>query len=144
MYIFFRWKKTEENEYTGVFANRVWILSQDEDFLLYKVVERESGLDENICKENDSRNGKCSNDVIDDKETELNSKDKECEHLLSQYFRLEIPLQDYYEQWAKSDPHFKIAASKFYGVRIMDQDPLENLFSFICSSNNHISRQVVL
>lgn len=26
------------------------------------------------------------------------------------------------------------------GIRVLDQDPLENLLSFICSSNNNVQR----
>jgi len=31
-------------------------------------------------------------------------------------------------------------APKFMGVRMLRQDPWENLISFICSTNNNISR----
>ena len=60
--------------------------------------------------------------------------------LLRKYFRLDESLKDHYAQWSEKDPHFRKAAEKFQGVRILDQDPVENVFSFICSSNNNISR----
>lgn len=44
-------------------------------------------------------------------------------------------------QWSEKDPHFKkIAATDFHGIRILRQDPWENLCSFICSTNNNIKR----
>ena len=45
-----------------------------------------------------------------------------------------------YHTWASADPLFAEVADKYPGVRILRQDPVENVFSFICSANNHISR----
>ncbi|KAL4246100.1 type-1 OGG1 family protein [Abortiporus biennis] len=56
------------------------------------------------------------------------------------YFQLDIDLQSLYEQWAKSDPVFHNLKDRFQGVRILRQDPFECLLSFICSSNNNITR----
>ncbi|CAH1116988.1 unnamed protein product [Phaedon cochleariae] len=113
----FRWKKCIEGiqeQWIGVFANRVWILTQEPDCILYKVYEP-------VCK--------C------DLESESFYN-----NLLRQYFQLDLNLEQYYAEWSKNDPFFKDAAKQFYGIRILKQDVTENIFSFICSSNNHISR----
>lgn len=61
--------------------------------------------------------------------------------LLRDYFRLDsTDLEKCYAEWSAKDPFFKRAAEQFYGIRILKQDVTENLFSFICSQNNHISR----
>ena len=49
-------------------------------------------------------------------------------------------LEVLYQTWAAADPLFAEVAEKYPGVRILRQDPVENVFSFICSANNHISR----
>ncbi|SCV02634.1 LAMI_0H01376g1_1 [Lachancea mirantina] len=55
------------------------------------------------------------------------------------YFRLEVPLLDLFaKDWALRDSRLKSKAP--LGVRILAQDPWETLVSFICSSNNNISR----
>jgi N-glycosylase/DNA lyase len=59
--------------------------------------------------------------------------------LLKRYFRLETCLKDLYKQWS-SDKNFKRKAESVIGLRLLDQDSTENIFSFICSSNNNISR----
>lgn len=69
------------------------------------------------------------------------SKEIEYEKELRNYFQLDlINLEDYYTKWSARDVYFKKAAEQFYGIRILQQDPTENIFSFICSQNNHISR----
>lgn len=59
---------------------------------------------------------------------------------LSDYFYLHLSLNDLYQQWAESDPIFKQKALHLKGIRMLRIDPVENLFSFICSSNNNIPR----
>lgn len=60
--------------------------------------------------------------------------------LLRSYFRLDIDLEKYYKEWSTAHIHFREEATRFYAIRVLDQEPVENLFSFICSQNNHISR----
>lgn len=78
-------------------------------------------------------------------ENEINVEDTNCsenedERLLHDYLRLDVSLDEMYSQWSENDPKFKEIASKFQGVRMLKQDPKENIFSFICSSNNNITR----
>lgn len=60
--------------------------------------------------------------------------------LLHNYFALSHSLTALYKQWASSDPNFARRAPAFTGIRILNQDAWETLISFICSSNNNISR----
>lgn len=107
-----RWRKAKEpDRWIGVFGNRVWILEQKDDHILYQVLPEEKS----------------------DLETDH-------EKLLRDYFQLDYDLRDLYEDWSGKDPNFKKAAQQFYGIRILKQDPVENIFSFICSSNNNIAR----
>ena len=46
-------------------------------------------------------------------------------------------LSDY---WASRDERYAAVRPYIPGARMLRQDPVECLFSFICSSNNHISR----
>lgn len=67
---------------------------------------------------------------------------EECSSLgsfLKRYFRLEVPLSELYEnQWLPRDSRFE--KKRPHGIRILSQDPWETLLSYICSSNNNISR----
>ncbi|XP_060536663.1 N-glycosylase/DNA lyase isoform X2 [Cylas formicarius] len=111
-----RWKqyfKDDKEQWIGVFSKRVWILQQQDSCILYKVFE---------------------NDL------EVRQSEEFYNKLLLKYFQLDLNLQDYYDHWGKQDPYFKDAAKRFYGIRILNQDVVENIFSFICSQNNHISR----
>lgn len=91
----------------------MWELYQENDYIFYNVWEKNSEVIENEAHYNE---------------------------LLSNYFQLNLNLNEYYTEWAKNDPFFKDAAQQFYGIRILKQDPVENIFSFICSSNNNIAR----
>ena len=42
--------------------------------------------------------------------------------------------------WAQEDRRYGQVAPYIYGARVLRQHPVECLFEFICSSNNHISR----
>ncbi|EIW60108.1 DNA glycosylase [Trametes versicolor FP-101664 SS1] len=56
------------------------------------------------------------------------------------YFQLDVDLKELYAQWSAADPVFHRLQDRFEGIRMLRQDPFENLMSFICSSNNNISR----
>jgi len=60
--------------------------------------------------------------------------------MLHRYFSLSQSVSKMYEQWAASDANFARRATAFTGIRILNQDAWETLVSFICSSNNNISR----
>lgn len=62
------------------------------------------------------------------------------ESLLHSYFRLHVDLTRHYAEWSTAHNHFKTEAGQFYAIRQLNQEPVENLFSFICSQNNNISR----
>ncbi|XP_038628968.1 N-glycosylase/DNA lyase [Tachyglossus aculeatus] len=112
----FRWREQSPGYWTGVLAGRVWTLTQAEERLYYTVYEAEAGSP-------DPR-----------KET------AEEPEILHRYFQLDVQLAELYRHWGSVDPHFRQVAQKFLGVRLLRQDPVECLISFICSSNNHISR----
>lgn len=57
--------------------------------------------------------------------------------ILNDYFNLKIKLETLYKEWSTNDPKFK---TNVEGIRILRQDPWENLVSFICSTNNNIKR----
>ncbi|CAO3598136.1 unnamed protein product [Absidia cylindrospora] len=76
---------------------------------------------------------------------ELESKDKklvqEMDRTLRDYFQLDLlSLEKAYARWCGLDPNFKTKAVHFQGIRMLRQDPWENLVCFICSSNNNITR----
>lgn len=111
-----RWKKNIKDgkeKWIGVFYNKVWELQQENDCILYSVWEpkNEQSHDESHYNE-----------------------------LLRSYFQLDLNIKEHYDNWSQADPFFKDASEQFYGIRILKQDPVENIFSFICSSNNNIAR----
>jgi N-glycosylase/DNA lyase len=95
----------------------VWQLKQDDERLFYRPLAPASAL---------------------------NSAPAEKKRLerLKDLFRLSTNLVDLYAQWSSRDPNFKRVCVDFPGVRMMRQEPVENVFSFICSSNNNIERSV--
>ncbi|KAJ8078900.1 8-oxoguanine glycosylase ogg1 [Marasmius tenuissimus] len=67
-------------------------------------------------------------------------KDAETLVWLKDYFQLDIDLLRLYDEWSLRDKVFMNVKDRFSGIRMLRQDPWENLISFICSSNNNISR----
>lgn len=129
-------------------ANCVWQIRQNNEQLLYRI------LSELNTKEVDKYfnririkipmpklNGLSKKAKVD-ASTTIHNKDY-YDALLRAYFRLDVDLEECYKQWSAAHKHFAAQANNFYAIRVLDQDPVENLFSFICSQNNHISRFVI-
>ncbi|XP_061864046.1 N-glycosylase/DNA lyase [Colius striatus] len=116
----FRWWESSPGAWTGVMGGRVWTLRQDRDRLWYTVYGEE---------EEDERPAEAA---------KLDSA--EMDQILRDYFQLDVGLRGLYRTWGAADPLFQSVAKDFPGVRVLRQDPVECLLSFICTSNNHISR----
>lgn len=122
-------------------ANCVWLLSLNDDYLLYKVLgeieypSSSKNLDSirfKVAAPKKRAKSKCTDGRL--------YEPSHYENLLCKYFRLDVDLDECYAKWSAAHKHFQSEADRFYAVRVLDQDPVENLFSFICSQNNHISR----
>jgi N-glycosylase/DNA lyase len=68
------------------------------------------------------------------------TRDAETLLWLRDYFQLDVDLVMLYNEWSEKDPVFAKLRGRFEGIRMLRQDPWENLISFICSSNNNITR----
>ena len=123
----FRWTtpfRDRPNEYVGVLGSKVWILKQESDKILYKTLQKEGDTLKN-------------NSMFKKVSTKQRYEEEE---YLRDYFQLNVDLEFLYNSWAKVDPVFSDISKSFVGVRMLRQDPVENIFSFICSSNNNIQR----
>ena len=107
----FRWRETTEGDYVGVIGERVVSMRQAPHDVLYRVHCRPSA-------------SSASADAA----------------AIADYFNLEVSLTALSAQWAEADERFRRLEPFLPGCRMLRQDPAECLFSFICSSNNHISR----
>lgn len=123
-------------------ANIVWLLKQSNDYLHYKILGE-------LPYPADVNYGKIRFKVepvtkTSDESNSLLYSTKYYEKLLTSYFRLDCDLKSLYEIWSHSHEHFRSTGSKFTAIRQLDQDPVENIFSFICSQNNNIPRITAL
>ena len=123
----FRWStpfKNRPQEYVGVLGSKVWILKQEPEHILYKT------LSKSAVKQEPTSSFK----------SPVGEQDQNDEKYLRDYFQLDVDLESLYESWKNVDPVFNDISQRFTGVRMLRQDPVENIFSFICSSNNNIQR----
>lgn len=56
------------------------------------------------------------------------------------YFYLKVSLAELSADWARRDPHYRAAATRCPGVRLLRQPAFESMVAFICSQNNGIAR----
>lgn len=123
----------------------MWSLKQEKDTLHYKVLaELPHGAGEPETEE-------CLVKIrmkVDRPESTTGKRKKELlysqeyyESLLSKYFQLDVDLEEECRKWKVAHEHFRgVSVDRAMAIRLLDQDPIENLFSFICSQNNHINR----
>ncbi|RIA86578.1 DNA glycosylase [Glomus cerebriforme] len=111
----FRWKVSGKNEWSCAFKGRLITLKQTPSDIEYRTY-----FTSNVSSSHDLDN---------------------LHEFLIDYFQLNtVNLGECYAKWCKVDEHFAKIAPKFKGIRILRQDPIENLFCFICSTNNNINR----
>ncbi|OXV07159.1 hypothetical protein Egran_05075 [Elaphomyces granulatus] len=139
----FRWQKLPENEeWRCVLHGRVISLRQDASHLYYRAYfpthPSNSTLPTPPLSTPPSRTGPTVTSSAD--LTKLNGATDHSLALITHYFNLDTNLTQLYLQWSELDSNFKKKALKFTGIRILRQDAWEALVSFICSSNNNISR----
>lgn len=60
--------------------------------------------------------------------------------LVEDYLRLGDDVNDIYSTLSESDSYLAEQIQRFYGLRLLRQDPYETLLSFICSAANSIPR----
>ena len=60
--------------------------------------------------------------------------------LIHDYFRLDVDLPALAQQFIDNDEEVRPAMSEFAGLRVIRQDPVECLFSFICTSASPLYR----
>jgi N-glycosylase/DNA lyase len=95
-------------EYRLTVNNRVICLRQTSDTLFYRALSANSSV------------------------TRLNvDHDEETFKWLRDYFQLDVDLVELYEEWSSRDPVFCRIRDRFEGIRILRQDPWENLISYI-------------
>lgn len=66
--------------------------------------------------------------------TQHASRDLETLVWLKDYFQLDIDLEKLYEKWSAQDTVFATFKDRFGGIRMLRQDPWENLVSYV----NHL------
>lgn len=144
----FSWKHLQnddnnESSFIGVMANCVWLLKETENTIMFKVVGELPYPSENkfsIVRMKVPAPKTKSNASKAKNADSLLYPEEYYKSLLRSYFRLDIDLEKYYKEWSAAHKHFREEATRFSAIRVLDQEPVENLFSFICSQNNHISR----
>ena len=104
-------------------------MEQEENYLKYQVVKPNIKTDPELASPDEIKTEPCESDLY--------------EKMLKDYFQLDVDLESLYKQWSLVDPNFSKIAKNYLGVRMLRQDPVENLFAFICSSNNNIQRFVL-
>jgi N-glycosylase/DNA lyase len=81
------------------------------------------------------------NDDTNDVEYKVLGGSEDVEGRLVEYFMLDrVHLSELDALWASKDTLYESVRGYVSGARMLRQDPVETLFSFICSQNNHISR----
>ncbi|XP_037956139.1 N-glycosylase/DNA lyase-like isoform X1 [Teleopsis dalmanni] len=115
----FRWRRDiqQEKQWKGVAYEVFWILTQSSSSVKFKAYPLQTSVPLKICNQKSY-----------------------FENMLREYLRIDFDLLLHIEQWKAAHQHFTKMDSKLTAVRVLKQEPFENVVSFICSQNNHIGR----
>ncbi|KAJ4290120.1 8-oxoguanine glycosylase ogg1 [Collariella sp. IMI 366227] len=130
----FRWRKIND-EWHCVLQGRLVSLKQDSSTLHYRATWPKAA--DALPKPPISVPSTLSEPLAG---TDGSIHEDDTASVLHSYFALSHSLSTLYQQWTATDPNFARRAPAFTGIRILNQDAWETLISFICSSNNNISR----
>ncbi|GFT71873.1 hypothetical protein NPIL_511091 [Nephila pilipes] len=138
----FRWMKSADDVWLGVISDLVCSVKQDiNGNLLYNFHNSvESSLNTEQIDPPKKRLKRTSQKSQKSVTENCNNFSSCNEEIIKDYFNLKFQLEDHYALWSKADENFKSVGQNYKGIRILRQDPVENLFSFICSANNNIPR----
>ncbi|KAL1850604.1 8-oxoguanine glycosylase ogg1 [Paecilomyces lecythidis] len=136
----FRWKQLpDDDEWRCVLHGRILSLKQDPTHLYYRYyMPTSTALPTPPISTSPSR--AASKSINDDAVSQSDNTSDDTLALIKHYLNLSSDLTRLYSEWSSLDPNFKKKAPQFAGIRILRQDAWEALVSFICSSNNNISR----
>lgn len=127
---YFSWTQESDDEFFGVFANVAWKLKSSKTHLYYEVIG-----------ELPYRDPEDVNVVRKKAKGKLLYGSSHYKSLLNSYLRLDSDLKKDYAQWKTAHKHFASNTSDEESlITQLNQDVVENIFSFICSQNNHITR----
>lgn len=100
----------QDHEYRLCLKDRVICLRQSQEALFYRsVFPKETGVGGPSWKEE--------------------QRDKETVAFLRDYFQLDVNLLRLYDDWSRRDPVFCSFRERFSGIRMLRQDPWENVVS---------------
>ena len=94
-------------EYRFCLRDRVVCLRQSDETLFYRSVFPNGPLDPE----------------------QVDAREEETLAWLKDYFQLDVDLVKLYDEWSERDPVFRNVRPRFPGVRMLRQDPWENLVS---------------
>jgi N-glycosylase/DNA lyase len=101
--------ETPTHEYRFALQDRVICIRQDSETLFYRALFPKDKID-------------ASNDS--------DTKDEETLNWLKDYFQLDVDLVKLYTEWAERDTVFRdTVKDRFAGIRMLRQDPWENVIS---------------
>jgi len=127
----FRWRATGDSEWTGVIADRMVTVSEDAQGVHITACEQVAPV---------AAGGSARPRAEGAVAMQRVQPDDALMAAATEYFGLSTPLAPLYRLWSAADPVWAQLATRFPGLRVLRQDPVECLFCFICSSNNNIAR----
>lgn len=131
----FNWKRFDVHSrsyWIGVYSGLPLIIQQGQDTTLAAC------FDEHLIHERISVNrtiGSAKKQKVEKIDSSTFLKEQ-----LRDYFQVSSELRPLYQLWNSGCERMKVVTSCLQGVRVLRQEPWECLISFICSSNNNISR----